>query len=64
MNRAIFALGTLALTILAGCTTIRKSLDSIIESRKPVPAMQVSLLRAHRPEGVADGRINDIPGVR
>lgn len=61
MNRAMFVLGAAALTILAGCTIIRKSLDSIIESRKPVPAVEISLLRVHHPEGVADGRINVIP---
>ena len=61
MNRAIFALGIATLTILAGCTTIRKSLDSVIESRKSVPSIELALLRVHRPEGVADGRINVIP---
>ncbi|MBT3351630.1 MAG: hypothetical protein HOC91_11635 [Nitrospinaceae bacterium] len=64
MSRAIIALGAVALTILAGCTTMRKSLDSVIESRKPVPAIETSLLRIHRPEGVADGSFNVISGIR
>lgn len=44
----------LALTILGGCTTIRKSLDSLIESRSVLQEKQVASeegARSVRPSG-------------
>lgn len=47
--RRYFWVFRVALTILGGCTTIRKYIDKIIESRPPREGEAVSLSRPPRP---------------
>ncbi len=64
MIRSILVLGILALTLLNGCTTMRKTMDSMIESRKPARKFQVARLNNISPGEISDGRIDDISGTR
>lgn len=64
MMRPLFAAGIVALTILSGCTTIRKSLDAIIESKPQSLYRQATLLPSGQPGDKDHGRANDFSGIR
>jgi len=64
MMRTVFALGIIALTVLSGCTTMRKMLDTIIESREPAQNRQIVLLRSGQPGDKDYGRANNFSGIR
>ncbi len=64
MMRILFTVaGLIVLTALMGCTTIRKGLDSVIESRVPAQEDRISVLLTIQPGEYADGRADHIAGI-
>ena len=54
-------LAILALTLFAGCTTIRKSLDSIIEGKLSISGQQIAHLNLGPREGSGNGSFDRFP---
>lgn len=53
----------LTLTLLSGCTTIRKSMDSIIKSNLEIRINQTGLAHSGFMRGNGNGRFDHLPGI-